>query len=269
MKMTVEQFRAWAANAKFEITDHIDGEGDREYEVDVEDDGTPVMGSKGYAVVWREAAATLPDGSAVSFAYQEGVEWQGDANVRVDDGYERYGLEGADEILIDGALTLIDEDGDDLYKRAQIDAAKDVLGEAHPFIDITDIDIESLIPSVSTIDIDIYEGADMDTITLENDNAAHVRFSGEMVAETSSSDNTASSYYSGSTGRWTTLVLYRTAAGKFVAQSIGHTRWQGEHNRYKVAVCETEAEVVAFFGHGWLAKDLYTAAGIEDVTEVE
>lgn len=43
----------------------------------------------------------------------------------------------------------------------------------------------------------------------------------------------------------------------------------GRKNRYSGAVCETEAEVIKFFGHGWLAKELYENAGIEDAEEIE
>ena len=32
---------------------------------------------------------------------------------------------------------------------------------------------------------------------------------------------------------------------------------------------ETEADVIEFFGHGWLAKDLYEEAGINDAVEVD
>lgn len=34
-------------------------------------------------------------------------------------------------------------------------------------------------------------------------------------------------------------------------------------------VCETLAEVKEFFGHRWLAKELYAEAGIDDAVEVE
>lgn len=109
----------------------------------------------------------------------------------------------------------------------------------------------------------------MEVIVLDNDGARDVRFTGELLASTSSSANNASSYYSGAPGRWTTLNLYKTKGGKFVCQSVGHTQWQGEHTRHKTQVCETEADVVAFFGHGWLAKHLYEAAEITDAQDVE
>jgi len=109
----------------------------------------------------------------------------------------------------------------------------------------------------------------MEKITLENDNAPDVAFTGEQVASVASSNNNASSYYSGTTGRWTTLQLYKTKSGKYVCQSIGHTQWQGESTRYKVSICEDEAGVIAFFGHGWLAKHLYEEAGIVDAQEID
>lgn len=109
----------------------------------------------------------------------------------------------------------------------------------------------------------------MEQITLDNDNAPNVGFEGELIAEASSSSNNASGYYSGSPGRWTELKLYRTKGGKLVCQTVGHTQHSGEQTRYKVGVCETEADVIEFFGHGWLAKELYSRAGITDIQEVE
>ena len=62
----------------------------------------------------------------------------------------------------------------------------------------------------------------MEQITVERDGAANIRFKGELIATTSSSANNASSYYSGSTGRWRTLSLWKTAVGKYVGQTVGH-----------------------------------------------
>jgi len=85
----------------------------------------------------------------------------------------------------------------------------------------------------------------------------------------SSSDQAmGSAYYSGQVGRWTELTLYKTQGGKFVCHQIGRTQWQGERDRFSGKVCETLDEVREFFGHRWLAKDLYAKADIEDVVEV-
>lgn len=110
----------------------------------------------------------------------------------------------------------------------------------------------------------------MKTFTLEIDNAPSVRFTGEMVASAASSDNQAmGSSYSGQAGRWTEIALYKTKAGKFVCHQVGRTCWQGERDRFSGKICETLEEVKEFFGHRWLAKELYSKAGIDDTVEVE
>lgn len=261
--MTVEQFKEWAGKVEFVGQDGSEVCGVMEYVSHIEDRGTldepdpvDVMGNKGFGFVWRSLEA---DG--VTITRQIAVEWEGDSRARTDDGYKAYDSQEP-EILVEG-LKLVDDDGVALEAWEAADAVKDAL------LDQLQPDVEALIPAVTITDIDIDEDADMETFTLKNDNAPDVRFTGEMVAETSSSNNNASSYYSGTTGRWTTLKLYKTKAGTFIAQSIGYTQWQGEHTRYKVAVCESEADVIQFFGHGWLAKDLYAEAGISAVRDVE
>lgn len=259
-KMTEQQFREWAATAAFTAEESLDGATAFQKETGDYDDDT-VDGV--YAWSYKTVRATLPDGSAFETAYQMNVEWVGTERERYTDDYEAEEGEGLPAIELQG-VTLVDEDGDAL-QGWEVDS---IAREAIP--GLTDIDNEALLPAVKTEDIDIDEEDEtMETITLENDNAPAIRFTGELVAETSSSNNNASSYYSGHTGRWTTLKLYKTKGGKFVAQSIGHTQWQGEHDRHKSAVCEDEAAVIAFFGHGWLAKDLYEEVGIEDVQDVE
>jgi hypothetical protein len=109
----------------------------------------------------------------------------------------------------------------------------------------------------------------MEAQSIFRDDEANLWFVGELIAEDGSSPDRGSSYFSGSTGRWTLLKLWRTEAGKFVAQRIGRTQWQGEHDRYSAAVCDTEAEVIAFFGYGALAKSIYHDAGIEADERIE
>lgn len=110
---------------------------------------------------------------------------------------------------------------------------------------------------------------DEKTIIVERNGDRDIRFVGELIAEVSSSANNASGDYSGSTGRWSELRLYRSRGGKLICEQIGHTQWQGEHTRYSGAVCSTDAEVIAFFGLGWLAKELYDEAGIDYAEVVE
>lgn len=109
----------------------------------------------------------------------------------------------------------------------------------------------------------------MEQFIVKRDGERDLKFVGEKIASVSSSSNNASSSYSGSTGRWTELTLYRTKGGKYVCQQIGRTCWQGEKDRYSGLVCETADKVAEFFGHGWLAKELYEAAEMDVSEQVE
>lgn len=104
---------------------------------------------------------------------------------------------------------------------------------------------------------------------IQIDGSPDLQFTGELIAEVKSSSNNASGSYSGAVGRWTELALYKTAGGKYICHSIGRTQWQGEHDRYSGKICETVDEVIKFFGHGWLAKDLYTLADIDAAVTVD
>lgn len=123
---------------------------------------------------------------------------------------------------------------------------------------------------VEEIDNDNDAGDEMEVFEVIRDNDRNLKFKGECIASASSSANQAmGSSYSGSVGRWTELRLYKTASGKYICSSIGRTQWQGEHDRHSGAICETQSKVVDFFGNGWLAKDLYEAAGIDSSIEIE
>lgn len=105
--------------------------------------------------------------------------------------------------------------------------------------------------------------------TITRDGERDIIFTGELIASVSSSPEQSRSDYSGSTGRWTELSLYRTKGGKYVCESIGRTQWQGEHDRHSGAVCDTPEAVCEFFGNGWLAKELYAATEIDCAEHVE
>ena len=204
--------------------------------------------------VWGWAAKTSTlDG--IKITYTEGFNYD-----ECDPDSLSTGTEGQDDVWsVEGAV-VVDEDGDEL--------------NAHELADYLDSDFSSIDYSVLEIeqvtDIDVDEDSDMETFTLEIDNAPSVRFTGELVASAASSDNQAmGSSYSGQTGRWTELALYKTKGGKFICHQVGRTRWQGERDRFSGKVCETLAEVKEFFGHRWLAKKLYAEASIDDTVEVE
>jgi hypothetical protein len=104
---------------------------------------------------------------------------------------------------------------------------------------------------------------------VKRDNEPDLAFPGRKRADVRSGGDHSRPNYSGSTGRWTELALYQTKGGKYICASIGRTQWQGEHDRYTAKVCDTEAAVIEFFGHGWLAKRLYDEAGIDPAEAIE
>lgn len=110
---------------------------------------------------------------------------------------------------------------------------------------------------------------DMDKITVKNDKAPDIRFTGELIAKVASSPDQAHPRYSKQTGRWTELALYKTQTGKFVCSEIGCTSWIGEHTRYKAEVCDSVEEVTKFFGYGWLAKELYEKAKLDTAIDLD
>jgi len=265
MDMSIEQFRTWAASAQFSSATELCNATCDEAHDGYDDDGSPTTKTITCAWAYHTLTAQLPDGSTFEVGYPLNVQWAGTTRARYDEEFTAEEGEGLDPISVSG-LRLIDEDGDVMGVRDTDEVMREVFGER-----LTSFDVAALLPPVDVEEIneegEVMEG--MEQITLSNPGAPDVRFTGKLVAKVSSSPDLASSYYSGSTGRYTVLRLFRTRGGKFIAESTGVTQWQGERDRIKVKVCETEAEVIEFFGHGWLAKDLYEEAGISDVNEVD
>lgn len=202
--------------------------------------------------------ATLGD---IKISYSEAADWD---EAHPED-YETTSDHGAETWYFEG-LTVVDEDGDELSNG---DVA--ALLDEHAPGKFESVDWPGILPEKEFHDAD--EDADMNTdektIVVERAGDRDIRFVGELIGEVSSSANNASSNYSGSTGRWSELRLYRSRGGKLICEQIGKTQWIGEHDRCSGAVCDTEAEVIAFFGLGWLAKELYDEAGIDYAEAVE
>jgi len=109
----------------------------------------------------------------------------------------------------------------------------------------------------------------MESITVKRNDEHDITFTGELLASVTSSGDQARCNFSGTPGRWTELSLYQTKGGKLVCERIDRTCWEGEWTRYSGAVCESDAEVIAFFGYSSLAKELYKDTGIDAAVEVE
>ena len=184
----------------------------------------------------------------IKITYAEGLDYD-----EYDPESVSTGTEGLDDVWTVEGVVVVDEDGDEL----NADELAEYLDS-----DFSTIDYNSLLEfsEVTEFDVDEDEDSDMVTFTLEISNAPNVRFTGELVASTASSDNQAMGFYSGQPGCWTELALYKTKGGKFVCHQAERTSWQGERDRFSGKVCEALEEVKEFFGQGWLARDLYSEA---------
>lgn len=123
----------------------------------------------------------------------------------------------------------------------------------------TDIDYSVLFDDTPS-DIDVQADSGASTMTLPMDGEPDIRFTGQCIAKESSSRER---------DRWTELALYKTVGGNFVCHQIGHSLWEGERTRYSGKVCSNTAQVIEFFGQGWLAKELYDSANITNVIHVK
>lgn len=253
-QMTLTEFEAlvtltpWRHEQSHEVTDQM--ETPREIWGDDGDYAEQVF--MGFSFGWATIISTL-DG--ININYTEGFSY---------DDYEPDTLstdtDGISDVWSIDGVVVTDEDGEQLNA---YDLA-DYLPLSFSEIDYSVLEIEKI------TDIDVDEESDMETFTLEIDNQPNIRFTGELIASASSTDNQAvGSSYSGQTGRWTELALYKTQGGKYICHQVGRTRWQGEQDRFSGAVCENTEEVIEFFGHRWLAKELYEYAGICDAINVE
>ena len=94
------------------------------------------------------------------------------------------------------------------------------------------------------------------------DKDTDIQFEGYLMAEVSSQD------FNPGIKRWAILALYCTRGGKYICEQIGCSTIEGETDRCSGHVADTIDDVVTYFGGGWLAKELYQAAGIDAITYV-
>jgi hypothetical protein len=248
-QMTLEQFEdfvdrvdAWAVEQYMEIVDT--GERPEDYWNKEENTFT----TRSISHSWGRASRTLSrDGVTIAFNEDftfDTYDW--DSFETHDDMGETWTITG---------VTVIDENGDPLGTDELVDCLP---GEFNT------IDYDKWVFGFNTTeDIDYDEDSNMEEFTVQRDNEPDLRFKGESIGYAQSNDDSAYGNYSGETGRWTELTLYKTIGGKYICEQVGRTRWQGERDRYSAAVCETLDDVFEFFGHRWLAKILYKRAELE------
>jgi hypothetical protein len=104
---------------------------------------------------------------------------------------------------------------------------------------------------------------------IKRDEGRDIVFTGHLIGTAETSPDNTRRDYSGSTGRWQELELYKTDGGKYVCSRMHGTQWQSERDHYEAAICENEVDVINFFGLGGLAKELYDLSGIDSAEVVE
>jgi hypothetical protein len=193
MKMTMTQFREWAAAAEFSAEQGAELGGETHKAVGHTDDGDPILVEWGHGCVWRTLTALLPSGEIFQATSEIGVKFPGSERARIKDEYETYPSELGTTWQ---GLTITDDDGEDLDEQ---DQAADI-DEALEGKSLKAFDFDALLPPVITTDIDIdtkdLEEA-MELIILTNNDAPDIRFQGELIAEASSIANSASGRHSG------------------------------------------------------------------------
>ena len=111
---------------------------------------------------------------------------------------------------------------------------------------------------------------EMSTFVIDRDDQAKIKFKGYEIASVRNTDNRAcGTNYSGRTGEWQELTLYKTSGGNYVCQRIYRTRWANACDSYEAKLVKTEEAVRLFFGYSELAKDLYYEAKLADYIIVD
>lgn len=106
----------------------------------------------------------------------------------------------------------------------------------------------------------------MKEFVVKCDNAPDFVFSGRLLAVVSSERKGDKKY-----SRWHELALYETESGRLVGSSISFSRKLGEYSAYRAEAFGKGdfKAVIGFFGQGWLSKELYEKAGIENVVRLD
>ena len=88
-------------------------------------------------------------------------------------------------------------------------------------------------------------GPDMEKFSIKRDGLPPIAFTGEEIASASNEINS-----NGRANRWTSVKIYRTKRGKFIATLSRFTCWQGESDRHAAVSFETAAEIIDWLKEG-------------------
>ena len=84
---------------------------------------------------------------------------------------------------------------------------------------------------------------DIEEITINRTGQPPLRFKGEKIGK-------GSTWQASKCTRWTVVEIYKTSGGKYVAEVVHRTQWEGESDRREATSKATPAEVIE-----WLRGD--------------
>lgn len=159
----------------------------------------------------------------------------------------RKTVEGIEEVLSISGLKIVDDNGDDFIDWRDLVPA-----------DFKNIDYDEIYKALDAcVDVDVDEDSGKGLIKIKVDNAPDIRFSGDEIAQFSSSWDSTQLHFSGEEGWRTELILYKTIYGKWICQKVHETKWLDQKDELSAKVCTSLDEVKQFFGDDWVAKKLY------------
>lgn len=103
----------------------------------------------------------------------------------------------------------------------------------------------------------------MESVTFYTREGGAVCHLAQLIASVSSFDPELNA------DRWSELSLYITPQGHFLCQGAGKSRVPGEVTRYQLKKAGSTKELFEALGFGWLAKRLYSSAGIEHAKQLD
>ncbi|MDZ4390416.1 MAG: hypothetical protein U0974_11885 [Gemmatimonadales bacterium] len=109
----------------------------------------------------------------------------------------------------------------------------------------------------------------MKAFVLEMSDGPKICFDGKILAKVvSSGDPKEESRFSGLVGRRTELALYKTQEGTFICHRTSLQGTRSQRSKFEGGAYRDLKQVMDFFGHGWLARELYAKASIDDTMRV-
>ena len=103
----------------------------------------------------------------------------------------------------------------------------------------------------------------MEKLIITRDGLPPIAFTGEEIA---SANNAIG--HNGHANRWTTVTIYRTKGGKFIASLSRRTQWQGETGSDAAASFSSAAELIDWLKEGESELGSVSQEAVEKATKV-